>query len=114
MPGSGCSMSVWGVSEDLNWFDAYLLSTNGVYIIHNDLRPPIPVHLDVCVTSAGAICRWDAYHTEFTPHIIRADHPICHLEAVNAGAVLRTWDPQLKGNLVHLFMDMPRQQQYFN
>ena len=79
--------------KDLNWFDVYLPSKNGVYIIHNNIRPPIPLYVDVCATGAGAICRQEAYHTEFSPRTIRADHHICHLDAVNAVAVLRTWAP---------------------
>ena len=66
--------------------------------MHDDDRTPIPLYVDMCAMGAGTICRWEAYHTKFPPHIVNADHPICHLKVVNAVSALKTWAPQLKGN----------------
>ena len=54
---------------------------------------------------AGAICRWEAYHTEFPGDILRDEHPICHLEAVNAVVALKTWVPQIQVSPVHLYTE---------
>ena len=79
------------MGKDLNWFNAYLPSTNGVYITHDDVRSPIHLCVDVCATGAGTMYRQEAYHAEFHSHSKGADRPIvCHLEAVNAVAVLGT------------------------
>ena len=55
------------------------------------------------------VLSWQAklilYHTEFPDHILHANHPMCHLEALNAVAALTTWASQLQGKLVHLFCD---------
>ena len=34
--------------KDLNWFAAYLLHTNRVYISHQENRVSIPVYVDAC------------------------------------------------------------------
>ena len=108
-PAEGAVRLFTQFQKDLNWFDIYLPSTNEMYIIYvytaiSSL--PFPsIDVDVCAMGAGTICRREAYNTEFPPHIIRADHPISHLEAVNAVTSLRTWAPRLKGILVHLFID---------
>ena len=46
-----------------------------------------------------------AYHMEFPPQLVGEDHPICHLDDVNAVAALLTWASQLQGCLVHLHTD---------
>ena len=73
--------------------------------MHEDSQPPITIFVNTCATVAGAIYRHQAYHTEFPKELIGKNHTICHLEAVNAVAVLKTWAPQLKGCLVHLHTD---------
>ena len=46
-----------------------------------------------------------AYHMEFPAHILLDNHPICHLEALNAVAALTAWAPSFRGKLIHLFCD---------
>ena len=48
---------------------------------------------------------WEAYHAQFSVHILREEHPICQLEAVNTVVVLKIWVPQVQGSLVHLYID---------
>ena len=76
--------------KDRNWFHMYMHSTNGVFIIHKDSRFPIHIFCYACSMGPGAICRWSAYHVTFPTNIIREQHPICHLEALNAVAAIKT------------------------
>ena len=91
--------------KDLNWFRAYVQDSSGLYMIHEDTRPPIALFIDACATRAGTICGNQAYHTIFPTILLGEKHPICHLEAINVGAVLRTWAWWLKGCLVDLHTD---------
>ena len=105
MSGSGGSSPPQLLCKYLSWFSAYLPSTNRVFIMHEDSQPPIPLFVEVCVVGVGAICWHQAYHIEFPTKLIGEEHPICHLETVNAVAALKTWAPQLKCCLVHLHTD---------
>ena len=40
----------------LNWFGAYLQSSNRLYIMHEGNRHPILLFINACATGAGAIC----------------------------------------------------------
>ena len=41
----------------------------------------------------------------FPGYILKDDHPICQLKAINEVAALNTWGPQLQSSLVHLYTD---------
>ena len=87
--------------NDINWFDAYFLSTNGVYM--NDDRVPIPLYIYACTMGAGVICLQGTYHTKISTQVINAAHPICLLEVLNAVAALQTWAPKHQGQFIHLY-----------
>ena len=86
-------------------FDQFLPETNEVFIIHGDNRTLLPLYIDLCTTVDGAIRLNEAYHTEFWAQILHDNHPICHLEALNAVATLTTWALSLRGKLVHILRD---------
>ena len=91
--------------KDLQWFAEYLRSTNVVYIMHTNRKVPVHLYVDACSTGAGAISGSQAYHAEFPADIIKAEHPICHLDVINAVAAIQTWAPQFHGKLVHRDFD---------
>ena len=76
-----------------------------MYIMRDDDRTAVPMYIGACFTAAGTICRLQAYHDEFPPHIISTNHPIFQLEVVNALATLQKCMPKFKGQLIHIFMD---------
>ena len=82
--------------KDLLWFDRYMASTNGIYIIH-PTRETITIELDSCLSGCGAICLSEYYASEFPAHINDARHPICHLELLNIVVACRLWAPALTG-----------------
>ena len=91
--------------KDLRWFDTYLSSTNGVYMIQEEQRNPVDIYVDSCTTGGGGICAGQAYTHVYGEGLVHADLHICHLEAANALAALKLWAPALKGCLVHLHSD---------
>ena len=97
--------------RDIAWFDKYLPTTNGVFILHEDHRAPVSIHVDSCTTGCGGIMSGApsqpaaAYHVEFPQDILDFDLAICHLEALNCLVALRLWAPELKSKLVHLYSD---------
>ena len=75
----------------INWFACYLPVSNSIYIIHDETRVPANVYVDVCNTGAGAIYDdWETYHAMFSGSVLKQDHPICHLETLNAVAAVWT------------------------
>ena len=91
--------------KDLHWFEVYLPHTNGIYLIHQDNRVQVEVFVDACTTCCSAICHPDAYHAEFPHQLLAEQHPVCHLEVLNALGALRRWAPRLKGQLIQLYID---------
>ena len=55
-----------------------------MYLIHEESRTPIPLYVDACTSSCGAVTTSQAYHMAFPPHILHQNLSICHLEALNA------------------------------
>ena len=53
----------------------------------------------------GAITGNQAYHVQLPQHLITDDHPICHLEAANAVAAVRTCATAFQHQLVHFYCD---------
>ena len=51
------------------------------------------------------ICSQQAYHVLFPSHFASDEHPICHLEAMNVVAELKTCAGQLPGSLLPLYTD---------
>jgi hypothetical protein len=91
--------------KDVRWFQLYLPATNGVYIIHQDSRPSIQIHVDSCITGCGGCTDSAAYHAQYPPSIQQLQWAICHLEALNCLVALRMWQHRLKGQKVHLHSD---------
>ena len=89
--------------KDLAWFHQYLPCTNGVFLIHEESRTPIPLFVDACTSGCGAVTSDQAYHRVFPPQILHQNLPICHLEALNAVVALKVWAHMFSGHLVHLF-----------
>ena len=104
-PGVGDIQLSSGFQKGINWFCAYLQCTTGMYIMHADSCAPRSPFVDACGMGAGAIFSHLAYHTKFLPQFVGEDNPICHLDAVNAMAALRSWLSQPQGCLIHLHMD---------
>ena len=102
-PATGDTELSLGFKKDLQWFAEYLPSTNGVYIMHANIRVPVHLYIDGCSMGAGSIAECQAYHAEFPAYIINAEHLIFHLELINAVAASQTWVPQFCGKLVHLY-----------
>ena len=90
--------------KDIGWFQAFLLKTNSVFILHNEPRDPVSLYVDVCTTGCDAICQDEAYHTQFPQHILRQNLSFCHLEALNAVVAIKSWAQKHTGKL-HLFCD---------
>ena len=63
------------------------------------------VFMDACKTGISAIYQPEVYHTEFLPQVLAKQHPIIHLEALNALVALRRWAPQLTDDLIQLYSD---------
>jgi hypothetical protein len=91
--------------KDIKWFQRYLPSTNGVYIIHEDTRPVTHIYVDSCMTGCGGCTAGAAYHARYSPSVVRQQWAICHLEALNCLVALRLWSKQLKGKRAHLHCD---------
>ena len=58
-----------GFKKDLNWFSAYLVSHNGVHIIHHDNRTTMSLYVDACATGAGATCGFEALSHPVQPSV---------------------------------------------
>jgi hypothetical protein len=91
--------------KDLRWFSAYVSSTNGVFMIHEDQRAPVNIYVDSCNSGGGGICEGQAYTHQYGDQLLEADIHINSLEAANAVAALKLWAPDLTGRLVHLYSD---------
>ena len=74
-------------------------------MIHEDSRTPLSLFIDTCTMGAGTVLADESYHTEFLAHTPLENHPICHLEALNAMVGLITWEAKLHSKLVHLYSD---------
>jgi hypothetical protein len=91
--------------KDILWFQKYLPSTNGIYIIQQDSRPAQHIYVDSCITGCGGCTDNAAYHAQYPPSIQQLKWAICHLEALNCLVALRLWQDSLKGQKVHLHSD---------
>ena len=58
-------------------------------LIHEDGRTPIPLYVDACESSCGALTMSHAYHATFSTSVLQQGHLICHLEALNAAVALK-------------------------
>ena len=94
-PAAGDILLSVEFQKDLNWF-----ASNGIYIIQDDTRVPVTLHVEVCSMGARAICSSEAFHTKFPISIIKQGHTSCHLDALNSVAAL--WH---QGKLIHLYSD---------
>ena len=88
--------------KDFNWFAVFIPSTNSVFIIHADDRKPINLYIHVDACTIGVADR-EAYHTRLPQYITTAKHTICHLEAINAVAGMKTWSAKFSGKLVNVY-----------
>ena len=73
--------------------------------MHHDNSTPISLYINAYATGVGAICGSEADRTQFPPQLVAEDHPVYHLEVVNAVAAIRVWASPLQCCLVHLHMD---------
>jgi hypothetical protein len=91
--------------KDIRWFQHYLSSTNGIFIIHQDDRPAVHVYVDSCLTGLGGCTAGAAYHSLYPEDVTNRKWAICHLEALNCLVALRLWQHKLCGKRVHLHSD---------
>jgi hypothetical protein len=91
--------------KDIAWFQRYLPSTNGVFIIHPDTRPAEHVYVDSCMSGCGGCTSTAAYHAQYPDTLLDSQWSICHLEALNCLVALRMWTKELQGKRVHLHSD---------
>ena len=56
--------------KDLAWFDHFIPTTNGMFLIHKDDRHPLHLYIDACMTGCGAITQSQAYHATFCPRVL--------------------------------------------
>ena len=94
-----------GFRKDLAWFRHFLSSFNGIQLIHEDTRVPLPLYVDACTSGCRAVTTSEAYHTRFPHPIVQQDSSICHLEVLNAVVAVKICAPMFKNQLVHLFPD---------
>ena len=93
--------------KDVAWFNKFLPSVEGFFIIHEDDRVPVQLFVDACTSGCGAVTKMAAYHAQFPSHIVSEGHPICQLEALNAVVAIKLWAPSFSNCLLHLFSDNP-------
>ena len=91
--------------KNLAWFDKFLPDTNGVFLLHEDTRVPLPGYIDACTTGVGAVLLNEAYYTLLPAHVLEENRPIFYLGALNAMVAITTWADKLQRRLVHLFCD---------
>jgi hypothetical protein len=95
-----------GFHRDLAWFNCYLPSTNGIYMLPLARPKPANIWVDSCPSGAGAMLDLlECYHFQYEQHILNVEHPICHLEALNCVVALRLWAPALANRHVNLMCD---------
>ena len=75
---------IQGIPERCGLVSAFLPHFNGVFLIHEDTRVPIPLYVDMSISGRVAVINTVAYHVEFPPHIVQQRLSICHLEDLNA------------------------------
>ena len=91
--------------RDLTWFDRFLPTTDGTFLIYQDDRHLVHKYIDACMSACGAIKVGRAYHATFPPRVLRDNPFICQLEALNAALAIKLWAPQFMYQLIHLFCD---------
>ena len=76
-----------------------------VFLIHEDSRIPLPLYVDACTTSCGAVTTTHTYYVAFPTHILQQHLSICHWEALITMIAVKVWAPMFAKQLVHLFSD---------
>ena len=61
--------------KDLAWFDQFLPTTDGTFIIHQDDRHPVQLYIDACMSGCRALTAGRAYHTTFPPRVLGTNLP---------------------------------------
>ena len=91
--------------KELAWFDCFLPTMDGTFIIHQDGRNPVQLYIDACMIGCRALTSGRVYHATFPPRVLRGNPPICNLEALNTTLAIKLWAPQLILQLLHVFCD---------
>ena len=91
--------------NDFAWFDHFLPTADGMFLIHQDERHLVHLYIDACMFGCGALTAGRAYHTTFLPRVLWDNALISHLEALNATLAIKLWAPQFAHQLIHLFCD---------
>lgn len=89
---------------DIHWFQRFLPQYNGVHLID----PPASTHhmeADACLTGCGGIYNGEYYHTQFPPHVMARNRPICHLEILNLVIAVKLWAPQWQHSVITVYCD---------
>ena len=91
--------------KDLAWFDRFLPTTDGTFIIHHDDMHLVELYIDACMSGCRALTADRTYHATFSPRVLWADPPISHLGPLNTALAIKMWAPQFAHQLLHLFCD---------
>ena len=61
------------VQKDLQWFEQYAASSNGVSMIEEDTRQPINIFVNACTSGCGVLCQVEAYHAVLPQHVLEEE-----------------------------------------
>ena len=93
--------------KDLHWFQLYLPSTNGIFMLENShpTPPPLHIYVDSCTSGCGGLLEDECYHALYPEHIVEQNLEICHLEMLNCVVALKLWVSKLNNSTVQLHCD---------
>ena len=93
--------------KDLNWFENFLPSYNGIQMM---CHPPHTnaghtLTLDACLTGCGAIYGYEYYSTVFPDFVLANNHHIAHLELLNIVVAAKIWGCQWRNTTITVYCD---------
>ena len=94
------------VRDDLDFFQILMPDFNGVTLLAKELVPSSDqLEIDACLTGCGGLCGSQYYSREFPKFVLSENHPIAHLEILNAVVATRLWAPIWRGCKLQLYCD---------
>ena len=106
MPDRGGDTLSLGFKSDLTFFQRLLPSYNGIRVLDKeDITYQGRLELDACLTGCGATTGDQYYSEVFPEYVLRAQHPIAHLELLNVIVAAKTWQDQWSGTRVLVLCD---------
>ena len=105
MSGTRLFHSLPKFRKDLAWFDWFLPTTDGTFIINQDDSHPVQLYIDACMSCHRALMASRAYHATFPPRVLWDNPLICHPKALKVALAIKWWAPQFVHQLFHLVCD---------